>query len=149
MSEITPAFSGELMLANWKESHSTGATVTFMLADAADLDIFRSMTVRKANLAGQRFAAVLVEIGDDEKPVTLKLSQQSALLCKSMAFQQFVEFKQGFSFDESTDREKQAANFVRMFCGVESRSELDRNGTAGMKYQQLLSDYRQYLSPSL
>jgi len=149
MSNITPAFSGELMLANWKESHSSGATVTFMLADAADLDIFRTMTVRKSNLAGQRFIAVLVEIGDDEKPVQQKISVQAALMCKGQSFQEFVESKQGFSHDEPAAREKQAADFVRQICGIESRSELDRNGTAGMLYQQMLADYRNYSSPSL
>lgn len=144
MSNLTPAFQGELMLANWKETHSGGATVTFMLADKGDLDLFRHMTVKKANLAGQRFAAVLVEISDDEKPVTQKLSQQAALMCKSMGFQQFVEYKSGYQLDGSPAREKMAADFVRSFCGVESRSELDSDGRSGMLYQQLLADYRSY-----
>jgi len=134
------------MLANWKETHSGGATVTFMLADKADLDLFRHMTVKKANMAGQRFAAVLVEIGEDERPVQQKLSVQAALMCKSMGFQQFVEFKMGFQLDGPAAREKQATDFLRQFCGVESRSELDGNGRSGMLYQQLLADYRDYSS---
>ncbi|WP_211440964.1 hypothetical protein [Collimonas humicola] len=144
MSELTPAFQGELMLANWKETHSGGATVTFMLADKGDLDLFRHLTVKKANMAGQRFMAVLVEINDDEKPVTQKLSQQAALMCKSLGFQQFVEYKSGYQLEGTAAREKMAADFVRSFCGVESRSELDSAGRAGMLYQQLLADYRSY-----
>ena len=145
-SEITPAFTGELMLANWKESHSQGASVTFILSDANDLDIFRTMTVKKANMAGQRFMAVLVEIGDDEKPVRQKLSQQSALLCKSIEFMQFAESKLGYAYNTPPEREQMAAEFVRHQCGVKSRSELDNNGAAGMRYQQLMQDFRAYKS---
>jgi hypothetical protein len=148
MSNLTPAFQGEFMLASWKENHTSGATVTFMLADAGDLDIFRSMTVRKSNLAGQRFMAVLVEIGCDEKPMTQRMSVQAALMCKSMGFQQFAEFKQGFSYESPADRELQATHFLRKFCNVESRAELDGSGPAGVMFQQLLSEYRNYSNPS-
>lgn len=57
------------MLAGWKESHNSGATVTFWLADPASLDAFRGLTARKGNTAGQRLAMVLVEISDQETPV--------------------------------------------------------------------------------
>jgi hypothetical protein len=147
MSNLTPAFQGELMLANWKETSSGGATVTFWLADANDLDVFRSMTVRKGNMAGQRFMAVLVEIGADEKPVRPALSQQAFLLCRSLGFQQFVESKMGFAHERTEARERMAADFMRSFCGIESRSELDSDGRAGMAYQQLLADYRIYNAP--
>lgn len=141
---ITPAFQGELMLANWKETSTGGATVTFWLADAHDLDVFRSMTVRKGNMAGQRFMAVLVEVGADEKPVRPALSQQAFLLCRSLGFQQFVESKLGFSHAAPPAREGMAADFMRSFCGIQSRSELDTDGRAGMAYQQMLADYRLY-----
>lgn len=65
----TPVFQDELMLAGWSETHTGGAKVTFWLPDASALDAFRTMTVKKGNTAGQRFACVLVEIGDDEQPV--------------------------------------------------------------------------------
>lgn len=61
------AFQGELMLAGWKDTHNGGATVTFWLPDPAELDVFRGMTAKKGNVAGQRFMAVLVEVQDDEK----------------------------------------------------------------------------------
>jgi hypothetical protein len=149
MSGVTPAFQGELMLANWRETHSGGATVTFMLADAADLDLFRHMTVKKSNMAGQRFMAVLVEIGDDEKPVRQSLSQQAALMCKGMAFQQFAEYRMGYGSTAPDLREKIATDFLRDFCGINSRAELDTDGHAGMLYQQLLAEYRAYDTPIL
>lgn len=67
---LTPAFHGELMLLSWRETHNGGASVTFQLADADDLHAFKRMTLKKGKVAGQRLAAVLVEIGDDEQPKT-------------------------------------------------------------------------------
>lgn len=142
MSNVLPAFSGELMLANWRETSSGGATVTFWLADANDLDVFRSMTVRKGNMAGQRFMAVLVEIGDDERPTRPALSQQAFLLCRSLGFQQFAEHKLNFAHENPAAREQMAADFMRSFCRIQSRSELDTDGRAGMAYQQLLAEFR-------
>lgn len=68
MTDLIPTFSGEVMLAGWKETHTGGAVVSFFLPDPADLDVFRGLTVRKGGTAGHRFMAVLVEIQDDEKP---------------------------------------------------------------------------------
>lgn len=68
MTDLVPAFSGEVMLASWKETHTGGAVVSFFLPNPADLDVFRGMTVRKGGTAGQRLACVLVEIGEDETP---------------------------------------------------------------------------------
>lgn len=69
MSELKPTFQGEVQLAGWKETHTSGVTVTFWLQNPEELDAFRALTVRKGNTAGHRFACVLVEIGDDERPV--------------------------------------------------------------------------------
>lgn len=66
MTDLIPTYSGEIMLASWKETHTGGAVVSFFLPDPADLDVFRGMTVRKGGTAGQRFMAVLVEVQDDE-----------------------------------------------------------------------------------
>jgi hypothetical protein len=69
MSDLTPVFHGEVMLAGWSESHNGGAKVTFWLSDPSELDAFRAMTVAKGKTAGQRLGCALVEIGDDDKPV--------------------------------------------------------------------------------
>lgn len=67
--DLKPVFQSEVMLAGWKETHNGGATVTFWLPDTEDLEVFRGMTVRKSNTAGQRLACVLVEIPDNEIPL--------------------------------------------------------------------------------
>lgn len=66
---MIPTFQGEVQLAGWRESHNSGATVTFWLPSSDDLNPFRGLTAKKGNTAGHRFACVLVEIGDDEQPV--------------------------------------------------------------------------------
>ncbi|CAB3972268.1 MULTISPECIES: hypothetical protein [Burkholderia] len=69
MSDITPTFHGEMQLAGWSETHTGGCKVTFWLHDPADLEAFRTLTVRKGNQAGHRFMVAMVEIGDDEQPI--------------------------------------------------------------------------------
>lgn len=66
---MTPTFSGEMQLAGWRESHTSGAVVSFWLPDSSDLEVFKGLTARKGNISGHRMMAVLVEIGDDEQPV--------------------------------------------------------------------------------
>lgn len=67
---MTPVFSDEVMLAGWQETHTGGAKVTFWLQSSEALDVFRGMTAKKGNTAGQRMACVLVLINDDETPIT-------------------------------------------------------------------------------
>ena len=55
-----PTVSAEVMLLRWAESSSGGCSITFLLADAADLEPFKAMTVGKGNKGGQRFMAALV-----------------------------------------------------------------------------------------
>ncbi len=63
MAEPTPTFAGEVQLRRWSESSTQGVQVTFALAESSELDKFKG-------LDGKRFMAVLVQIGDDEQPVT-------------------------------------------------------------------------------
>lgn len=64
-----PTISAELMLLRWAESSNGGASITFLLADGADLEPFKAMTTGKGGKGGQRFMAVLAQLGDDELPM--------------------------------------------------------------------------------
>ena len=64
-----PTIATELMLLRWAESSNGGASITFLLPSAADLEPFKAMTVAKGGKAGQRFMAALALLGDDELPV--------------------------------------------------------------------------------
>jgi hypothetical protein len=145
------AFQGEIMLAGWSETHTGGAKVTFWLPDAESLDTFRTMTVRKGNTAGQRFMAVLVEIGDDEqprpqeadKPKGGSLAQSAGMLCDTDLFQQYAQAKSP-DVDADKGRSQWAAQFIRNFCRVDSRADLDHSPTAKQLFAQLMADYRDW-----
>lgn len=147
---MTPktAFQGELMLAGWSETHTGGAKVTFWLPDAESLDVFRSMTVRKGNTAGQRFMAVLVELNDDETPKAPEaptpkgglLAKSAAMLCDTSQFQSFA--RERHEWDEAIAANQNAAEFIRSFCRVNSRAEIDHSPTARALFAQLMADYR-------
>ncbi|HQC98971.1 MAG TPA: hypothetical protein PK306_25020 [Aquabacterium sp.] len=64
-----PTIATELMLLRWAESSTGGASITFLLPAAADLEPFKAMTTAKGGKAGQRFMAALALLGDDERPV--------------------------------------------------------------------------------
>ena len=62
----------ELWLLGWSESHSGGCKVTFQISEE-DLAYFKAATIRKGKHAGQRYAAVLVQLNDDETPDPLSV----------------------------------------------------------------------------
>lgn len=137
--EKNVAFSGEVMLAGWNESHSGGAKVTFWLSSSDDLEAFRHMTVKKGGTAGQRLMAVFVELGDDEQPVTVAHSRQAAMMCKNGDFQRFAKLR-GY-----TANEEGAAEMIRSYCSIASRAELDTSDEFMARFTQLQKAYRTWL----
>ena len=143
------AFQGELMLAGWSETHTGGAKVTFWLPDAEALDTFRTMTVRKGSTAGQRFMCVLVELNDDdtpkapepEKPKGGSLAQSAGVICGTEEFQRFASERANL-WDHQLSGAQNAAEYVRQFCRVNSRADLDHRPTAKQLFGQLMADYR-------
>lgn len=158
------------MLAGWAETHNGGAKVTFWLPDTADLDTFRGLTVKKGNTAGQRFAAVLVEIGDDEQPKRDTPSgstapegpgrdhadapTQSAPPASSPAQKggPLARLAGQWCADETFRRwlidefgvicedEARAAEVVREACIIKSRAELDSTPTAAVLFNDLFRE---------
>ena len=142
---ITPFFSGEVQLAGWSESHNSGTKVSFWLPDANDLDPFRAATIRKGNKAGQRFACVLVEIGDDEqiiqpiaqirpaedKPKGGELAKWAGILSNDSLFWVFADVEDA----------EQAAEFIRIESGVTSRAELDHNPEAAKIFRNMMGEF--------
>lgn len=66
------AFSGEMILLRWGESSNAGRTVSFQLDNDSIEHPFKRFDVgaTKTKTAGKRFMAVLVEIDDQELPVS-------------------------------------------------------------------------------
>jgi hypothetical protein len=135
MSEIQTAFQGEMQLAGWSETHNGGCKVTFWLPDAAELEAFRALTVRKGSTAGHRFMAALVEIGDDELPVQQMepekpkgglLAELTGRFRNDPKFWAWCRHTYGWRCESTED----AAAIIRLTCRVESCAELDHNRDA-------------------
>lgn len=152
---MTPTFAGEMQLAGWSESHTSGCKVTFWLSSPDDLEAFRALTVRKGNTAGHRFMAALVEIGDDEQPVQSdigktisekpkggELARLAGIWCNEPKFWRWIDAVGG----PEIDNDMQAAEWIRKTCDVESRVELDHNKEAGEYFHQAIRlPYMDYL----
>lgn len=54
-------------------------------------------------------------------------ARQAGIMCQQPKFQAFCGAKDAIG----------AAEFVRIYCGVDSRSELDRNAGAAAKFHEL------------
>ena len=61
-----------------------------------------------------------------------KLAQDAAIICATAEFQRFL----GVATEEI------AAEYVRVFCNVESRAELDHNPKAADRFASLMRSYR-------
>jgi len=141
------AFQGEFQLLGWAESHTRGRTVTFQVDEECADHPFKAFTVRAGRRSGQRFACVLVQIGDDEQPVRQPqepprpappaepqpeaerpkggdLARLAGMLCNDVRFRQWLlsEIPAG-TVDE-------AAGEIRLLCSIDSRAELDHNARA-------------------
>jgi len=132
---MTPSFQGEVMLLGWTETHNGGATVKFLLSDPSELEAFKTMTVRKGKVAGQRLACVLVEIGDDEKPVVHEqkpkggeLSRLAGIWCKDVRFHDW----------SNAANEEEARQFMLDTCMVSSRADLDNDDSAAQIFHNLI-----------
>lgn len=146
MSDII-AYKGELQLKGWAESDKQGRTVRFLCSGDEDDHPFKAFT------PNTRFAVVLVEIGDDEKPVQqeqkasvdhtkLKLSNQAALLCKDGDFWLWLGSK---AWGVTVASESTATALVKEFMGIDSRSELDINPGKALKFNsEILLPFREW-----
>ena len=139
---ITPTFTGEIQLAGWSESHTSGCKVTFWLQSPDELEAFRALTVRKGNTAGHRFMAALVEIGDDEMPVEPPKPKVGALCllavqwCKEPKFWTFCNNTEVFSTADDVGSEDEAAELICYICAIDSRKELDTNDSAAKMFDR-------------
>jgi hypothetical protein len=145
---MTPTFAGEMQLAGWSESHTSGCKVTFWLSSPDDLEAFRALTVRKGNTAGHRFMAALVEIGDDEqpkepeKPKGGELARLAGIWCADPRFWAWANGRH----KQALSSEEHAAKWIREFCEVESRAELDNNDEAGRLFHKFVrAPFSEYL----
>ena len=134
----------EAMLLRWSDNHN-GRTVTFQLPADGEHP-FRGLKCGPTN--GQRMALSVALIADDEtehpkpngseKPKSY--AQRAALLCKEPAFWRFYEQRQDFEPHRIGD-EATMIDFLRLKCGVSSRSEIIEGTEAGRRFRDLVAEY--------
>lgn len=142
-------FNGEMMLMSGGAPLGHGYWVSFWLDDEADHHPFAGRSGRKGDTPGDMFMAGFVELSDQDQPVDQgkrrrmeeghrrikqKLSQYSALLCMQDMFHTYLHErvtlnKKQIAKETWADGDM-AARYIRWKCGIESRSELDRDHQA-------------------
>lgn len=156
MAEPTPTFAGEVQFRRYSDTSTQGTQIVMALPDREALQSF-------IGLEGKRFMAVLVQIGDDEQPVTGNpvsanggksniqreplgdLCWRAVQWCKEPEFWAFLKqtiCNPGSEISNETD----ARYVVQAVCCVESRKELDTNPEAARKFNQLIrGPYQRHL----
>ena len=138
----------EVLLADWQENPNSGAWVKFRLPDEKHLEIYRGKyRAGRTKGFGQRYQMILIEINDDETPMTpehsepkpRKLSSIAGALCNDPNFRAWASHTYG----EPCPDAEAAAVMVREVCGIQSRAELDANEGAAELFRELLRDYDQ------
>ncbi len=139
-------FKDELLLLRWGDNSRDGMTVTFQLPGEYDTHPFKHSATGKKT--GKRYAAVLVEINDDETPVVQKpkggrLSKEAAGLAKRQDFQAFAE-KTGLFWSYGDAAEKNATEFIRMRCCINSRAELDHHAGPAQEFAHIKREFQEW-----
>jgi hypothetical protein len=152
---MTPTFQGEVLMRRWSDSSTQGVQVTFALPDAGELEPLKAKT-------GKRFMAVLVEIGDDERPVPAgdtstkrvaetpkkereylgDLCYRAVQWCGDREFQIWLsnQFRVGVHSAE------EAAECIKEVCEVDSRKKLDIEPRAAERFNRLIrGPYQKHL----
>jgi len=135
-------FRGELQLLRWSETSTGGATVTFQLSDVGDLNGFKDLTLAKKGMAGQRIAAIMVPV-EDEQEQSVKVEQKPGMLrimaCKFCTDQKFYEWGASLGVDPIAG-EDDAKRFILRECGVSSRRDLDTDAEAAKRFHKLIRE---------
>lgn len=100
-----------------------------------------------AAVIGTRYQVALVEINDQDEPVMGKKSEEgktalaiSQTLCRNKKFQKWMSNQ--FPTDPS---EEGAAEALREYCGIESRSELKDNEPARKRLFELRDQFEEWV----
>ena len=100
--------------------------------------------------SGARYIALLVEIGDDEKPVKHlhfapggPISQHAGRYCKDPDFQKFCNDRRDTDahYIGADGLERMAADYVRKTCGIKSRRYLDYDEKAHAVWREIVGEF--------
>ena len=151
MAESKPTFAGEVQFRRYSDTSTQGTQIVLALPDRESLQSF-------IGLEGKRFMAVLVQIGDDERPIPpnpaeLKpreplgdLCWRAVQWCKEPEFHGWINSVTHGGVMWHVKTHEDAREFVCEMCEVASRKELDTNPEAARKFNQLIrGPYQKHL----
>jgi len=143
---IPTVYAGEAQLLSWSDTSVAGPKIVLALPDDTALECFKTLTMGRK--AGQRFMVAVTLIGDDEQPERPpkpnSLVRSAGMVCKSDDFQRFVVGRTEEDFKTADEREEQAAQYVREWCGVASRRQIDQDHEAARRFGELMALYREF-----
>lgn len=165
-AEIVPAAILDAQLLGWsKSTHNKSPQITLQLAEDADIAPFELLTLAKGKIAGQILSLVVfVADGtggetyvqaprstntpsaipaegkqadnasgvDSERPKEGALCKLAGTFCTNPQFWFWI----GQNYEGRYANEKQAADFVRLLCQVESRRDLDTDPEAEKRFHE-------------
>lgn len=119
-----------------------GARLMIGWAEVIDTEVHKIDVPTDAYVSSAAESGVKITTLKDRKRFEdLPLSQQAALRCQDAEFQSYLRSRTDEQFTEGG-----AAIYVRNFCGVDSRSELDSDRVAGASWRSLESQYQAHLT---
>lgn len=134
----------EVQLKDYGESANAGCWVSFRVPSPEDLETFRGQDRSGRNArTGKRYTLMLIELNDQEEhvqtqePKARKLAQIAGGLCHDEGFRAWLQKR----YDVLVTNDAQAADLIRVICGVESRSLLDSNLEAAELFRGMLAEY--------
>lgn len=130
MTTPIPTFSGEVQFRRYSDTSTQGASIVLSLADRDELSAF-------IGKEGKRFMAVLVEVGDDEKPVEPKLGPLAywlVLRCQEREFWAMLNCDYQFAVTNA----EEAASAVKGLLKIQSRKEIDGDPKTEADFHRLI-----------
>ena len=128
----------------------SGWKVTFQLPDQEAARMLDDIG------AGKRYVMALVPLTEDDQPDNaavvhaekpkkhwndMSLAQQAGILCNDERFWRFVSYKTTSNTDGVDENKKLSAYYIRSYCMVASRSDLDKLALAAKKFEELKADF--------
>ena len=108
-----------------------------------DFDRFRGV-----DLTGSCFVAQIEVVSiSAEKPKGGSLSKSAARICEQPAFHTFVADRMRAAFmpwPSNLSNSDVSAKFMRSYCEINSRAELDHNPEAEARLKQLMKEFREF-----
>ncbi|HQR20065.1 MAG TPA: hypothetical protein PKV98_04320 [Burkholderiaceae bacterium] len=157
----------DVMLLGWSETHNGGAKITLQLADIAQLEPFKKMTLKKGKIAGQLMTAVFVEVDGNGQPVPPEPEKPkrgggkfpggycglAVMWAGDGAFLSFVMDTYPSTHSNclaalgpgSHDIEEVGGWCIKNICGITSRKQLDTDDRARASFEGLIrKPYMEY-----